>query len=47
MKLNHQITGAYWDENQGFWEVHVKDLISGTTFIDTAEIFINGSGLLK
>ena len=47
MKLNHEITGAYWDEGKGVWEVHVKNLISGATFIDTAEILINGSGLLK
>jgi cation diffusion facilitator CzcD-associated flavoprotein CzcO len=47
MKLNHEVVGAYWDEVEGRWDVHVKDLLKGTTFIDYAHIFINGSGLLK
>jgi len=47
MTLNHEVTGAYWDNEKGVWEVHVKNLLNGTTFVDTAEILINGSGLLK
>lgn len=47
MKLKHQITGAYWDDDSGLWEVHIEDLQSGARFTDHAEILINGSGLLK
>lgn len=47
MTLSHEVTGAYWDEGKGVWEVHVKNLKDETTFVDTAEILINGSGLLK
>ena len=47
MKLNHEIMGADWDEKNGLWHIKVKDLLSGTIFIDKAEIFINGGGVLK
>lgn len=47
MKLRHEIQRAEWDEGKGVWEVHVKDLASGETFVDTADVFINGSGVLK
>jgi hypothetical protein len=45
--LNHQITGAYWDEERGLWDVHVKNILDGSTFIDSAEVFINCGGILK
>lgn len=45
--LNHEVTGAYWDEERGVWDVHVKNKITGAESIDTAEIFINNGGLLK
>ncbi|KAI1613510.1 FAD/NAD-P-binding domain-containing protein [Exophiala viscosa] len=47
MKLNHLITGTYWDDETGLWKVHIEDLISGAKFIDHAEVLINGSGLLN
>jgi cation diffusion facilitator CzcD-associated flavoprotein CzcO len=47
IKLRHEVTGAYWNDEKGLWEVHVKDLVSGHTFVDEGEILINGSGLLK
>lgn len=47
MKVKHQVTGAYWDDDSGLWEVHVKDLLTGDTFIDRAEVFVNASGILK
>lgn len=47
MVLNHQIMGAYWHDDRGVWEVEVKNLITGETFIDTAEVVINGGGVLK
>lgn len=47
MKLNHEVTAASWDENKGVWEVTVKDLQSGVTFTDTAEVLINNAGVLK
>jgi cation diffusion facilitator CzcD-associated flavoprotein CzcO len=47
MKLQHMVTGAYWKEESGLWEVHITDLTNGTTFIDRGEVLINGTGLLK
>lgn len=47
MKLRHEIVGAEWDEEGGVWNVKIKNLITGTEFTDTAEIFINGGGILK
>lgn len=47
MKFRHLVTGAYWVEQAGLWEVHIEDLHNGTTFIDRAEVLLNGSGLLK
>lgn len=47
MKLNHEVVGASWDDEKGVWEVSVRDVLSGRTFVDTAEILINGSGVLK
>jgi cation diffusion facilitator CzcD-associated flavoprotein CzcO len=46
-RLRHQVVGAYWDDEKGLWDVHVKELTTGQTFIDSAEIFINGGGILK
>jgi cation diffusion facilitator CzcD-associated flavoprotein CzcO len=46
-KLSHEIVGAYWDNDRGVWDIHVRDLVSGETFVDSAEVFINGAGLLK
>lgn len=45
--LKHQVTGAYWDEERGVWDVHVKNLETGETKVDSAEIFVNNCGFLK
>ena len=45
--LNHLITGAYWDADRGHWEIRVKDLLSGHSFIDICDVFISCSGILK
>jgi len=47
MKLQHEIVGAYWNEADGLWEIKVKNLITGVEFIDKAEVFINGGGILN
>lgn len=46
-RLSHVITGANWDSERGRWDIQVKDLVSGNSFIDTCDIFINCSGILK
>ena len=47
MRLRHQVCGADWDAEEAVWKVTVKDLSTNETFIDTAEILVNGSGVLK
>ena len=47
MKLNHEVVNASWNDTDAVWEVSVKDLLSGNVFIETAEILVNGSGVLK
>ena len=47
MKLNHEITAADWNEDEGLWHVRVKNLVTGSEFIDKAEVFIKGGGILK
>lgn len=47
MKLGHKVTHASWDDDKGGWQATVEDLQSGTMFVDTAEVLINYSGVLK
>lgn len=47
MKLRHEVIGADWDDDKGVWNVKIKDSVTGSVFIDTAEILINGAGILK
>ena len=46
-KLQHQIIGALWDDSKVQWSIEVKNLQTGTIFTDTADVFINGGGILK
>lgn len=46
VKLNHKITKAEWQSEEGKWKVTVEDS-DGTTFDDYGEFFINGGGVLK
>ena len=45
--LRHEIVGAFWDEVRGVWDVHIKNLGTGGTFVSSAEVFLNCSGILK
>lgn len=47
IQLNHEITGAYWDSDAGRWNIHVKNVLNGATFVDVCDVFINNSGILK
>jgi cation diffusion facilitator CzcD-associated flavoprotein CzcO len=47
MKLRHEVVHAAWNDEQGVWEVSVKNLETGATFVDRAEVLVNGSGVLK
>jgi cation diffusion facilitator CzcD-associated flavoprotein CzcO len=47
VKLRHEIIGAFWNEEEGLWHVQVRRIETGEEFEDTAEILINGGGILK
>jgi len=46
IKLEHAIAGAYWNSEEGLWEVKVKDA-DGHEFVDKCHVLINGGGILK
>ncbi|EXJ74840.1 uncharacterized protein A1O5_01536 [Cladophialophora psammophila CBS 110553] len=46
VKLEHTVTGAYWQPEQGVWEVHVRRP-DGTEFVDTCNVLVNGGGILN
>ena len=45
VRLNHRVTGAYWQEEEGQWEVHVHN--EGEDLTVFADILISGQGFLK
>lgn len=45
VRLNHRVTGAYWQSDKGQWEVHVQS--PETDFVILADILISGQGFLK
>jgi cation diffusion facilitator CzcD-associated flavoprotein CzcO len=46
IKLNHRVTGAYWNEDEGLWHVKIQP-DDGEEFEDTCNVLINGGGVLK
>lgn len=46
-QVNHQVVGAEWKDDEGVWEIKIKNLLDDNEFTDKAEIFINNEGLLK
>lgn len=43
--LNTEVVGATWDQLTSQWEVELRRK-DGTTFVDTCNVLINGSGVL-
>lgn len=47
IKTQHKVTGAWWDEAQGLWDLSIVNLETGEEFRETANFIIDGSGILK
>lgn len=47
IRLNHRVSGAYWDEDKGAWKVEVTDVTTGNTFQDNCDLFVNATGVLN
>jgi len=47
IKTSHQVESARWNEDDGVWELTVRNLKTGETFDDQAHFLLNASGILK
>lgn len=47
MKFKHQVEKAVWNEEQGLWEVTIRDLTTDQTHVDHCNILVNGNGVLN
>jgi len=47
IKTRHQVTGSYWNDAKGGWDVTIKDLQTGKEFEQSCDILINASGILN
>ncbi|KAK3329566.1 hypothetical protein B0H66DRAFT_610478 [Apodospora peruviana] len=47
IKTSHQIVSARWNEQDGIWELDVKDLQTGSLFSDYAHFLLDGAGILN
>jgi cation diffusion facilitator CzcD-associated flavoprotein CzcO len=47
IKLSHEVVGATWSDEEGRWNLKIRDIKSGTIFDDWCDFMINGSGILK
>ena len=47
VKFEHQVTSAVLDDDDGVWNLKIKDLRSGAKTEDYCHFFINASGFLK
>jgi cation diffusion facilitator CzcD-associated flavoprotein CzcO len=47
IKTSHQVVRAEWDEQDGQWELTVRNLETGEEFGDHATFLVDGSGILK
>ncbi|KAG0652128.1 sterigmatocystin biosynthesis monooxygenase stcW [Hyphodiscus hymeniophilus] len=41
MTLSHEVTGCFWDDERGVWEVHVKNLLNGTIKFEDEHQFLS------
>ncbi|KAI1049953.1 hypothetical protein LB506_001854 [Fusarium annulatum] len=47
IKTSHQVTSATWDSENKFWRLIVKNIKTGETFEDTANILVSAKGGLN
>jgi cation diffusion facilitator CzcD-associated flavoprotein CzcO len=46
-KFRHELKAATWLEEQGKWELRMKDLQTGEEFIDTCDFYASATGILN
>ncbi|KAK7923108.1 dimethylaniline monooxygenase [Apiospora marii] len=47
IKTQHRVSGAWWDEARGLWDLSILNLTTGEEFRDEANFIIDGSGILN
>ncbi|KAK8042096.1 hypothetical protein PG993_006619 [Apiospora rasikravindrae] len=47
IKTQHRVSGAWWDEVRGLWDLSIMNLVTGEEFRDEANFIIDGSGILN
>lgn len=47
VKTKHQVSGAYWNEEKGGYDVRIQDLKAGTKISDHCDILVNAGGILN
>ncbi|KAI0874121.1 hypothetical protein GGS24DRAFT_490247 [Hypoxylon argillaceum] len=47
IKTRHRVTGAWWNESRGLWDLSVQNLETGVEFRDHANFIVDASGILN
>lgn len=47
LHLEHEVEHAEWNPARGQWDIRVRNLKDGKSFVDQAEVLINAAGFLK
>jgi len=47
VKTKHQVSGAYWNEERGGYDVKIQDLKAGREISDHCDILVNAGGILN
>ncbi|KAK8090027.1 hypothetical protein PG997_004988 [Apiospora hydei] len=47
IKTQHRVSGAWWDEARGMWDLTILNVVTGQEFRDEANFIIDGSGILE
>ena len=47
IKLQHQVSGAVWNDKAGQWDVDIDNLANGSVMRDSCDIFISAVGVLN
>ncbi|KAK7969302.1 hypothetical protein PG996_002260 [Apiospora saccharicola] len=47
IKTQHRVSGAWWDETRGLWDLSILNLTTGEEFRDEANFIVDGSGILN
>jgi cation diffusion facilitator CzcD-associated flavoprotein CzcO len=47
IKTQHQVVGAFWNNQKNGYDLKVRDLVTGNTISDFADVLVNASGILN